>query len=185
MGSEMCIRDSGWFDSLADFVLGEQLELGPIADGGERLQPDAASAMRGQIDEALSADGFDGFALRELLLAKWGRSYDVDFALTRYLGKASLYLNVFPWTIDREPFRHADEQAYLEHLQAVAELLVKWNRVALVKEQIRETKKEPRRGTIPLKTVPLRLDLPDELVESFTQQKAEMGMPGAFNSESG
>lgn len=164
----------GWFDSIADMFLGEQLDIGDIADGAEKLQLDAASSeVRDQVQEALSADGFDGFALRDLLVEKWGKSYDVDFAVTQYLGRSSLYLNVFPWTIDREPFRHESEADYLEHLQAVSELLVKWNRVALVKQQIRETKKEPRRGTIPLKTVPLRLDLPDALVKSF--QGAQKG----------
>ena len=55
----------------------------------------------------------------------------------------------------------------MEHLEAIAQRLVKWRRVALVKRQIAETSKSPRRGTIPLKTVPLRLDLPNELARSF------------------
>jgi hypothetical protein len=159
-----------WFDSIADLFLGERAE--GIADGGSArgAQLDSAAQLADRAKELLAEEGFDGFALRELLLQKWGQSYDVDFAVTRYLGRESLYLNVFPWTLEREPFRHADEQAYLEHLQAVSELLVKWQRVASVKAQIRETTKEPRRGTIPLKTVPLRLDLPDELVRSFTEK---------------
>ena len=63
--------------------------------------------------------------------------------------------------------RHADQQSYLEHCQAIAELLLRWGRVAAVRQQIAESDKEPRRGTIPLKTVPIRLDLPNELVKSF------------------
>ena len=63
--------------------------------------------------------------------------------------------------------RHTDRQAYLEHLQAVAELLLRWGRVASVKRQIDESDKQPRRGTVPLLTVPIRLDLPNELVKSF------------------
>lgn len=100
-------------------------------------------------------------------IAQWGQEYDIEFTRTDYLGKASLYLNVFPWTADQTPWRHADRQSYLEHCQAVAELLIRWRRVAAVKRQIAETDKKPRRGTVPLKTVPLRLDLPDELVKSF------------------
>mmetsp|Transcript_45397 Transcript_45397/g.98806 ORF Transcript_45397/g.98806 Transcript_45397/m.98806 type:complete len:105 (-) Transcript_45397:271-585(-) len=68
---------------------------------------------------------------------------------------------------DRTPYRHESQEVYLEHLQAVAELLIRWGRVASVKRQIQETDKSPRRGTIPIKTVPLRLDLPNELVRSF------------------
>jgi len=52
-------------------------------------------------------------------------------------------------------------------MQAVSELLVKWGQCASVKQQIKETTKEPRRGTIPIMTVPLRLDLPEVLVRSF------------------
>jgi len=63
--------------------------------------------------------------------------------------------------------RHTDHQAYLEHCQAVAELLLRWGRVASVTRQIDESDKQPRRGTVPLLTVPIRLDLPNELVKSF------------------
>ena len=49
----------------------------------------------------------------------------------------------------------------------VAELLLRWGRVASVKRQIDESDKQPRRGTVPLLTVPIRLDLPNELVKSF------------------
>ena len=63
--------------------------------------------------------------------------------------------------------RHESRGAYLEHCEAIAELLLRWRRVAAVKRQIAETEKTPRRGTIPLKTVPIRLDLPNELVRSF------------------
>ena len=82
-------------------------------------------------------------------------------------GKSSLYLNIFPWTADAEPWRHAGREAYLEHLEAVAALLLKWERVATVKAQVQQSNAAPRRGTIPLKTVPLRLDLPNDLVRSF------------------
>ena len=80
-----------------------------------------------------------------------------------------MYLNVFPWSSDAEPWRHDDETAYLQHLQAVCEQLITWKRVAAVRRQIAETDKEPRRGTIPLKTVPLRLDLPNELARAIDQ----------------
>merc|ERR1712196_480165 len=96
-----------------------------------------------------------------------GKEFDVEFTVTDYLGVSSVYLNVFPWSSDATPWRHTDEQAYLEHLQAVAEQLIEWQRVASVKRQIIESDKVPRRGTIPLKTVPLRLDLPNELARAI------------------
>lgn len=156
-----------WFDALSDALLGEQVDLGGLGDGADGAGEAAAAQLADAAAELDAADGFDGYALRELIYNKWGEYYDVDFEATEYLGRYSLYLNVFPWTPERKPFRHADEQAYLEHLQAVSELLIKWRRVASVKAQVAETTKKPRRGTIPLKTVPLRLELPDELVRSF------------------
>lgn len=127
---------------------------------------------------------------------KWGDDYDLELTRTEYMGKASLYLNVMPWTLGKEPCRHADEEEYLSHLQvrpllfspserappmpkrsltcriahptqALAELLVRWGRVSTIMEEVRSTTKLPRRGTIPLKTVPLRLNLDEELVRSF------------------
>ena len=131
---------------------------------------------------------------------------DLDFTVTDYLGKSSVYLNVFPWSSDRTPWRHESERAYLEHLEAISQRLVTWDRVLAVLTQIDETDKArdalpspptfpptfsqhsvaltspaphlalllippapqaPRRGTIPLKTVPLRLDLPNDLARSF------------------
>ena len=155
----------GWFDDLTDGLLGE---ASGIPDGGAddlRLESELADALA----ENRAADGFDGRALRDLIVQKWGVEYDIDFTRTDYLGKASLYLNVFPWTADAEPWRHESESAYLEHCQAIAELLLKWGQVAGVKRQMAETDKAPRRGTIPIKTVPLRLDLPNELVKSFRE----------------
>ena len=144
--------------------------LGEAADGvsdGSAAAFQAESEVNAQWAERRAADGFDGRALRKLIVDKWGKEHDVELTQTDYLGKSNIYLNVFPWTSDSTPWRHANQQDYLEHLQAVTELLVRWERCATVKKQIAETDKVPRRGTIPLKTVPIRLDLPNELARSF------------------
>ena len=157
----------GWLDQLTDAMLGESAGPG-LADGCADAYAEADTAVA-EADEAAAAAGFDGAALAALVKARWGAQYDLEFTRTDYLGKASLYLNVFPWTADAEPWRHESESAYLEHCQAIAELLLKWGQVAGVKRQMAETDKAPRRGTIPIKTVPLRLDLPNELVKSFRE----------------
>jgi len=110
------------------------------------------------LEEAAAAEDFDGRMLRDLIVQKWGKEYDCEFTVTDYLGKSSVYLNVFPWSSDAEPWRHDDETAYLEHLQAVCEQLITWKRVAAVRRQITETDKEP-----------LRLDLPNELARAIDQ----------------
>ena len=96
----------GWIDDLTDGLLGE---ASGIPDGGAddlRLESELADALA----ENRAADGFDGRALRDFIVQKWGVEYDIDFTRTDYLGKASLYLNIFPWTPDRTPYRHASPQ---------------------------------------------------------------------------
>jgi hypothetical protein len=86
--------------------------------------------------------------LHQLLLDKWGRSYDIQIRRTqgkifvqimwRYLEQAS-----FPMT----------EYEYLEHLQAIAQYLQEWGGVAQVQTFIHQTRERPRLGkavSIPL-----------------------------------
>jgi hypothetical protein len=136
---------------------------------------------------------FDGYVLRDILLEKWGKAYDVDFNKVEHLGTRNLYLNVMPFHLGSRTFRHESELDYLCHLQAVVEILLKYNQVSVpyvfkhavpqlflserltsnkplqignVLIQIDETKKKPRAGTSPLIAVPLRLDLtPDQVTE--------------------
>lgn len=46
-----------------------------------------------------------------------------------FMGKPMLFLNVMWKYLGQQSF-HLSEQEYLEHLQALAELLVRWNRVS-------------------------------------------------------
>ena len=126
----------------------------------------------------------DGYQLRDVIVARWGKEYDVEITLTEYMGgkvgrwcghpetnsrgnrpltyavpMQAIYLNVSPFSRDLPPFRHESELDYLSHLQAVSELLVKWDRADLVLAEILDSEKEPRRGTIPLLTVPINLRL--------------------------
>ena len=82
-----------------------------------------------------------GRELHQLLLQKWGRSYDVQLRRTqgkifvqimwRYLEQAS-----FPMT----------EIEYLEHLEAIAHYLRGWSGVAQVQSFIEQTRERPRLG---------------------------------------
>lgn len=156
---------TGW---LEDFFARDS-NLGDFGDGfDESSESDLIRRASDLNAEAEAAKGFDGAELRRLINSKWDEDFDVEFTQTEYMGRASLYLNVMPWTLDKEPCRHVDEEAYLEHLEAVAERLVRWGRVSLIKDGIASTTKRPRRGTIPLKTVPLRLNLDDSVVRSFS-----------------
>lgn len=110
---------------------------------------------------------FDGYALRDVIVEKWGASYDMDFNRVQSFGFKKVYLNILPFRPGRRPFRHASEYDYLCHLQAVVEILQEYNQLDYVLYQIAETKKKPRPGTSPLVAVPLRLDLTEDQVDQI------------------
>ncbi|MBF2037299.1 MAG: DUF3067 family protein [Leptolyngbyaceae cyanobacterium T60_A2020_046] len=91
-----------------------------------------------------------GQELHELIVGKWGYSFDVQFrrqqnqlffqVMWRYLEQAS-----FPLT----------EAEYFEHLDGIATYLVAWGQAEHVRTAIAETREKPRLG----KAVSILLDL--------------------------
>jgi hypothetical protein len=91
-----------------------------------------------------------GQDLLQLLLDKWGRSYDIQLrrnqgkilvqVMWRYLEQAS-----FPMT----------EMEYLQHLEAIAQYLQAWEADEQVRQYLTQTKERPRLG----KAVSIPLDL--------------------------
>ena len=53
-----------------------------------------------------------------------------------FLGKPMIFFNVMWKYLGQQSF-HLSEQEYLEHLQALAELCIRWDRVDHLKEEIR------------------------------------------------
>ena len=109
----------------------------------------------------------DGYFLRDAIYAKWGFCYDVDFNRVDVFGLRELYLNVLPFHLGGRRFRHETELDYLCHLQAVVEILEKYEQLDYVLAQIKDTKKKPRPGTVPIIAVPLRLDLTPKQVQEI------------------
>eukprot|EP00550_Attheya_septentrionalis_P001582 CAMPEP_0198293482 /NCGR_PEP_ID=MMETSP1449-20131203/17342_1 /TAXON_ID=420275 /ORGANISM="Attheya septentrionalis, Strain CCMP2084" /LENGTH=237 /DNA_ID=CAMNT_0043993073 /DNA_START=244 /DNA_END=958 /DNA_ORIENTATION=+ len=110
---------------------------------------------------------FDGYAMRDVIYEKWGACFDVDFQRVDAFGMRELYLNVLPFRLGSRRFRHDTELDYLCHLQAIVEILEKYDQLGYVLMQIDETKKKPRGNTSPLVAVPLRLDLTPEQSNSI------------------
>jgi Domain of unknown function (DUF3067) len=110
---------------------------------------------------------FDGYGLRDAIVDKFGACYDVDFNPVVSFGSRTIYLNILPFQLGKRPFRHDSEMDYLCHLQAVVEILQKYNQLDYVLYQIGETKKRPIAGRSPIVAVPIRLDLTNEQVESI------------------
>lgn len=103
-----------------------------------------------------------GGELRELLLKKWGRSYDVRLRQT----KGTIYVQIMWKYLEQQSFP-LTEAAYLEHLQGVAAYLVAWGGVSQVQEYLEKTTERPRLG----KAVSIPIDLGERssewIVEDF------------------
>ncbi|NJL01640.1 MAG: DUF3067 family protein [Spirulinaceae cyanobacterium SM2_1_0] len=97
-----------------------------------------------------------GDELRQLLLSKWGRSYDMQ--LRRIKGK--IYVQVM-WKYLEQASFPLDESAYCEHLQAIATYLNGWNSADQVQRYLEQTRERPRLG----RAVSIPLDLGDRASE--------------------
>lgn len=110
---------------------------------------------------------FDGYVMRDIIVEKWGHAFDLEFQPVEALGFKQIYLNVMPFRLGSKRFRHETELDYLCHLQAIVDILLKYNQVGNVLYQIDATNKKPRAGTSPLVAVPLKLDLTPEQVDKI------------------
>ena len=91
-----------------------------------------------------------GRDLHELLLAKWGCSYDIQ--LRRTQGK--IFVQVMWRYLEQVSFPMTEDE-YLAHLDQVANYLEGWGSVSQVKAYVDRTKERPRLG----KAVSIPLDL--------------------------
>lgn len=97
-----------------------------------------------------------GEDLHQLLLAKWGRSYDVQ--LRRTQGK--VFLQVM-WKYLEQASFPMSETEYLDHLTTIANYLNAWGGTAQVQHFIEQTRERPRLG----KAVNIPIDLGERASE--------------------
>jgi hypothetical protein len=97
-----------------------------------------------------------GQELQQLLLDKWGHSYDIQ--LRRIKGR--IFVQVM-WKYLEQASFPMSEQEYLEHLNAIASYLDAWGGVEQVKIYIHRTRERPRLG----KAVSIPIDLGDRASE--------------------
>lgn len=125
-------------------------------------------------DKNNSADGegFDGYALRDLLIEKWGVPLDVDFhrGLVGSDGTSSnVYVTVLPVAFGNNRIcRHLTELDYLMHLQAVIEILEKYDNLEPWLQFLETTKQSPKPGTV---SVPYRLQLSPKALKDILGSK--------------
>jgi Domain of unknown function (DUF3067) len=97
-----------------------------------------------------------GQELRQILLDKWGRSYDVQ--LRRTQGK--IFLQVM-WKYLEQASFPLSEADYQEHLDSIATYLNEFGGIGQVQTFIQDTKERPRLG----KAVSIPLNLGDRASE--------------------
>jgi hypothetical protein len=97
-----------------------------------------------------------GQQLRQLLLNKWGRSYDIQ--LRRTQGK--IFVLVMWKYLEQTSFPLA-ESDYLQHLDRVASYLEAWDGDSQVEAYLEHTRDRPRVG----KPVSIPLELGERAVE--------------------
>ncbi len=97
-----------------------------------------------------------GEDLRQILLDKWGRSYDIQ--LRRIQGK--IFVLVM-WKYLEQVSFPLTETEYLDHLNAIASYLEAWGSEAQVRAFIQRTSDRPRLG----KAVSIPLELGDRASE--------------------
>ena len=97
-----------------------------------------------------------GAELQQVLINKWGRSYDMQFR--RVQGK--LYVLVM-WRYLEQASFPMSETEYLEHLEAVASYIDGWGVSGQVTHAIANSKDRPRLG----KAISILVDLGDRASE--------------------
>ncbi|MDY7013555.1 MAG: DUF3067 family protein [Cyanobacteriota bacterium] len=97
-----------------------------------------------------------GEELHQLLLNKWGRSYDIQ--LRRVKGK--IYVQVM-WKYLEQASFPLSETEYREHLNAVSNYLNAWGAEPQVRAYVEQARDRPRLG----KAVSIPLDLGDRASE--------------------
>ena len=89
-----------------------------------------------------------GQELHELIVSKWGYSFDVQFRRLQN----QIFLQVMWRYLEQASFPLSEEE-YLSHLNEVATYLVGWGQAERVRQTIMETRERPRLGkavSIPL-----------------------------------
>ena len=97
-----------------------------------------------------------GQELREIIIAKWGYSYDVQMRKT----PTKIYLQVM-WKYQEQASFPLSEGDYLTHLDTVGSYLAAMGSVEQVKKFIETTNEKPRLG----KAVSILLNLGDRSAE--------------------
>ena len=97
-----------------------------------------------------------GQELHQLLLSKWGRSYDIQLRRT----KGKIFVLVM-WKYLEQASFPLSETEYMAHLDTISSYLNAWGSMTQIEAFIAKTREHPRLG----KAVSIPLDLGDRASE--------------------
>lgn len=104
----------------------------------------ASAAAEAAAAAAAAAESLDGYKLRDLLMERYGKSYDVTIRVSPWLnGKSILSVNIM-WHYQEQVSFPMSELEYLEHLEAISAYLNKWGAAGKFVRYVRATKERPR-----------------------------------------
>ena len=102
-----------------------------------------------------------GTELHQLLLQKWGYSFDVQLRRT----KGKIFVQVM-WKYLEQASFPLSESEYLAHLSAIATYINAWNSEEQIKIFLQKTKERPRLG----KAVSIPLELGERSAEWILEE---------------
>lgn len=104
----------------------------------------ASAAAEAAAEAAAAAESLDGYKLRDLLVERYGKSYDVTIRVSPWIsGKSILSVNIM-WHYQEQVSFPMSELEYLEHLEAISAYLNKWGAAGKFVRYVRATKERPR-----------------------------------------
>lgn len=149
----VCAGNDDDDDDLFSF-LEAQMATEDASDGEEAGTIPTASGIVGE-----EGSPMDGEELRLLVLNKWGKMYDTRIHQRRdQFNKLQLYLQIMWKHVGQKSFP-LTEAAYMEQLDAVAELLTEWGAQDVVRRKIPESTKFPKLDTTGANAVMIPLDI--------------------------
>jgi hypothetical protein len=137
-------------------------------DSSSSLQAfQAAVAAKEKEEDTIGGPDLDGYQLRDLLIKRWGVPLDIGFERGYSLDNPGVYCTILPVVFGSPKCQHATELDYLSHLQAVIEILHKYQNLDRFVFFLQSTSRVPKPG---LESVPYRLELSDQELEQILKK---------------
>ena len=155
-----------------DNIIGKRHMIKITPDGSKDMEEYRRNVIDTLVTKTDDAE-LDGYQLFDLIVAKWGVAYGIEFRKLVFAGKPLLYLNIMWKYLGQDSFP-LSEQEYLEHLQFISERLIEWDKVKEVKEFIRDVRKKPNAYFGYAVSIPLNID-EETVAKLFPEESSIFG----------